>query len=565
MDSSYWDDHNLYKIYFGLYGILCNQGQCDSAKVYVENSLKIAEKMDDADLIMRSKEALAFSYSNQGKFFEAINICLEMLKLAEQLQDAERLHALYCTLGSLSLSQKEINLSELYYKKAIALQKTNENFFNAISERVVPYINLGIIYLENKNFSEALNHASKTIEIAKQLLNHQDMANGLQLRAKTFAMLGEFEKADLDFQEAIEISKKSQNQGVFHDAILEYGLFILRSFNQEKINGHELKKAGDFCNRAFSYYKDSGNLKSVRSCLQCLYEYYKIKGDFKKSLKFYEKHIALKDSIINRENKVYLENQLLKFEFEKKELIAKNEINELTLERELHKSQIQSSRNWIAAIILALVTSLFGLFFVGYRNTQRKKLNASIQIKNDTLALLHQKTVEKNELLTLHNEETKEKNKILEAELKTKLMLLMDQQNIHEILKDKIANLALSSKEKKDLIRVITRENNSELIAELEDQFLGVHEDFVKALSIQFPNLTPNNIKLSLLIKLNLSSKEIAQLMHISYQGARVAQTRLRKKLGLSSDQKLSTFLNSIEYEFKKSDDIADQRGDEQE
>jgi DNA-binding CsgD family transcriptional regulator len=42
---------------------------------------------------------------------------------------------------------------------------------------------------------------------------------------------------------------------------------------------------------------------------------------------------------------------------------------------------------------------------------------------------------------------------------------------------------------------------------------------------------------------MNLSSKEIAQLMNISIRGVEIGRYRLRKKLGISKDTNLFEFL----------------------
>jgi DNA-binding CsgD family transcriptional regulator len=45
---------------------------------------------------------------------------------------------------------------------------------------------------------------------------------------------------------------------------------------------------------------------------------------------------------------------------------------------------------------------------------------------------------------------------------------------------------------------------------------------------------------------MNLSSKEIAPLMNISYRGVELHRYRLRKKLSLTADENLSTFMINL-------------------
>jgi DNA-binding CsgD family transcriptional regulator len=54
-------------------------------------------------------------------------------------------------------------------------------------------------------------------------------------------------------------------------------------------------------------------------------------------------------------------------------------------------------------------------------------------------------------------------------------------------------------------------------------------------------------MKLAAYLRLNLSTKEIAQLMNISVRGVETSRYRLRKKLGLTNEEaNLSGFLTDI-------------------
>jgi DNA-binding CsgD family transcriptional regulator len=81
---------------------------------------------------------------------------------------------------------------------------------------------------------------------------------------------------------------------------------------------------------------------------------------------------------------------------------------------------------------------------------------------------------------------------------------------------------------------------------QFEYHFDQVHGDFLNRLRENFQDLTPNEQKLCVLLRLNLSTKEISNLMSISLRGVEIARYRLRKKLGLDQKQNLSKFI--LEY-----------------
>lgn len=73
--------------------------------------------------------------------------------------------------------------------------------------------------------------------------------------------------------------------------------------------------------------------------------------------------------------------------------------------------------------------------------------------------------------------------------------------------------------------------------------FDHVHSNFLCEIKEKYPNITANELKLCAYLKMNLSSKEIAQLMSITIRAVEVSRYRLRKKLNISSDVNLFDYL----------------------
>jgi len=60
------------------------------------------------------------------------------------------------------------------------------------------------------------------------------------------------------------------------------------------------------------------------------------------------------------------------------------------------------------------------------------------------------------------------------------------------------------------------------------------------------PQLTASEIKIAALLKLNLSTKEIAAITYKTEDGIKSTRYRLRKKLNLSGDENLIPFLMKL-------------------
>lgn len=81
---------------------------------------------------------------------------------------------------------------------------------------------------------------------------------------------------------------------------------------------------------------------------------------------------------------------------------------------------------------------------------------------------------------------------------------------------------------------------------DLEKHIKNVHFEFLKRLKEKFPTISPRELDLATYLLMNMSTKEIAEIMNISGGGVELARYRLRKKLGLNKKENLIGFLMSI-------------------
>ncbi len=76
--------------------------------------------------------------------------------------------------------------------------------------------------------------------------------------------------------------------------------------------------------------------------------------------------------------------------------------------------------------------------------------------------------------------------------------------------------------------------------------FQQLHPDFENKLVNKFPDLKPSDIKLAILLRLNLSTKEIAEITFLHASSIKTARYRLRKKLQLTKSDTLFAFLTKF-------------------
>ena len=77
-------------------------------------------------------------------------------------------------------------------------------------------------------------------------------------------------------------------------------------------------------------------------------------------------------------------------------------------------------------------------------------------------------------------------------------------------------------------------------------RFKEVYPEFYEKLTTQYPQLTANDIRFSAFLRLNLTTKTIAQYKNISIRTIESRKYRLRKKLGLSSEVDLNKWMMEL-------------------
>ncbi|HNP98308.1 MAG TPA: LuxR C-terminal-related transcriptional regulator, partial [Bacteroidia bacterium] len=85
--------------------------------------------------------------------------------------------------------------------------------------------------------------------------------------------------------------------------------------------------------------------------------------------------------------------------------------------------------------------------------------------------------------------------------------------------------------------------NQEKECADFNVQFESINKNFYERIRQAYPDISPNDLKVCALIKLNLSIKEMAGILNISPDSVKTARYRLRKKLQLNSEDNLTEFI----------------------
>ncbi len=204
---------------------------------------------------------------------------------------------------------------------------------------------------------------------------------------------------------------------------------------------------------------------------------------------------------------------------------------------------------WMILVYLLLVAGIFYLYYKWNKIRYFEKL----KLKEEELK--HQKEILQIELEAKNKLTRQEYEKhMLEMQIKSKASEVAGKslsiakqaemiESIQKVLENETDLFLLKSKINKS---IKTNAINKKEWESYDKNLLQSHEDFVHRLTQKFPNLTSKDIKLCIYLRMNLSSKEIAPLLNISYRGVELHRYRLRKKMALPTDEKLSNIILSI-------------------
>ncbi|PXY47403.1 helix-turn-helix and ligand-binding sensor domain-containing protein [Flavobacterium hydrophilum] len=204
---------------------------------------------------------------------------------------------------------------------------------------------------------------------------------------------------------------------------------------------------------------------------------------------------------------------------------------------------------WMILLYLLLVGAVLFFYYKWNKFRYMQKLELQAEEQRHQRKILEMELKAENEL----NIQEYEKH-ILELELQTKSSEVAGKslsiakqsemiENIQGILDSEKDFNKLKSEIKK---AIKINEVNKHEWEIFETNLNQIHNEFIINLSKKFPILTPKDIKLCVYLKMNLSSKEIAPLMNISFRGVELHRYRLRKKLNLLQEENLSRFLLNI-------------------
>ena len=176
-----------------------------------------------------------------------------------------------------------------------------------------------------------------------------------------------------------------------------------------------------------------------------------------------------------------------------------------------------------------------------YYKRQREKL-----ILKNKRELKFAKVESEREIMKIKNERLEVEFKSKSKELAASTMNIIKKNELFSNIKEELNKIG-AKETLKPVIKIIDSNLNQNNEWELfQEAFDNADIGFLKRVKALHPKLSPNDLKLCAYLRLNLSSKDIAQILNISPRSVEIKRYRLRKKLKLQHEDNLVNYLLEI-------------------
>jgi tetratricopeptide (TPR) repeat protein/DNA-binding CsgD family transcriptional regulator len=556
---------SLQKVY--LYHEIINEikdSSPDDAIIFAKKAIQLANKVQSPKACGLTNELLGELWGMKNSIQPAINYYLISARKFEEINDYIKLSSIYGKLGLLYYENDFDTETTLeYYKKSLnyAVMANNDTLVG------LSYNRIGGLFFNQKNFTEALYYFNEAYKIFIKVNSSHNIAISLNNIGDTYRRMGEFDKAMTYLEESLKkvnetnylklpgiiyenIGQIKSAQKNYEDAISFYNKSIDA---YKKINNRSgmaevlilianIELLQNNIDESFSAYQESNSIATELNNPELLKDshlglshIYEIKKQYAKSLDNLRKYAEFNDTLLtNQMNKrlVDLQSHFLRNISEKELQIKDSQIELLESENELESVK----KNLLILGVIFLLAAFIVTWIILKKQIKKQRLinqkdNQIHEAKQDLLQLdLDNKA---NDLMTfaLH---IVQKNNLL-RQLKKELSSLSSDKDIE--LTKRLKELSAHVQQNLHI--------NQEL-EEFQHKVDNAYDDFFKKLDSKFPFLTRNERRLCVLLRLNLSTKEIASLNNTSIKAVEMGRYRLRKKCGIDNKQSIVEYMQKI-------------------
>jgi tetratricopeptide (TPR) repeat protein len=493
-----------------------------------------------------------------GHYAQALEYYLEAIPLFEETNSKALLAGNYNNMGILYFYNRDTQQARICYNKALQLF-TQLNNKNGIA---VTFGKLGHLFEKQQQYDTALFYQQHALDVYKTTSNNHGMAKIYENIGSIYEDLGRYDTAMQYFTNANKLYEASGDKVEGLEVINNIGDIYRKT-------GHYAK--GIYYTRiAIEQAIESNELYQLSSGYRDLAKGFALMQQNDSAVYYLEMSRKYLLDIYSRESSQQMAFLQAQYDSEKQN----NEIKSL-----------QNARKITTIVTISIVVIVILLIILGIAIFNRQKLKIrnereiseqnkhiletqnrlmEVELKSRDLeeeklkAELRNRQLEKDMLDTelknreLEETQLKQQIEVKTKELSTQALHVIQKNQLLEELRTHLDQMVKDDKrdQKKQLkqlsLQINQNFNNDTYWEDFRNTFEQVHQSFFDNLKEKAPDLTAAELRLVSLLKMNMSSNDMATMLGISQDSLRVSRYRLRKKLNLEQGENLYAFLQSI-------------------
>lgn len=295
-------------------GFYRRKGEVDTAMVLYNEILSTSNQ---SGLLQEAGEAdmfIGFILQNQGEYDKSILHLISAEKNFEKVDNKSLLGRNSWMMGNIYLKLKTYNEAKVSFAKGMKYfgeLKDSLGYFDCV-------LNTAIAHMDQKEYDQALVLIVESEKYYRKVKHSGALSASLINKSEVLVELDRLDESETALKEALELKKQLGAPLGISTCLLNMGALY-----QKRKDYVASEKA---YTEAINLARKDNSQSIVMMAYKGLYETFKAKGEFEKSLTYHERFMALNDSIYNSEKSEIIEEMKTKFETEKKdkELVKKD-------------------------------------------------------------------------------------------------------------------------------------------------------------------------------------------------------------------------------------------------
>lgn len=494
-------------------------------------ALTLAHVLSDTSQTAYSYKVIGVAYWALGDYQLALSNMLQSLQLYEELKDKYGIGSMLLNIGLIYSDQRSNKEAKEYFRKAYAAYEKN----NRKVSQATALTKLATVLSLEDSLALAKQHLNTAIEVHHE----NDYRYGL---AEAYNRLGIVYRKEQDFNASLDYLYRSRdisyqiddNEGLAK-CFVDIGLTFLEM--------KKFEEAEDYLTKGIDKAESIGSKKWQMEGFLGMATLFNEKAETSLALKYYRSYQLMKDSILDQQKIMAMAN--LREEYETRQQVKELEDSKFRIRDLQEKARSRTIFLISLAILFVLSIVVIALY---YRNQNLKSKQREEQREKEIQLreIREQKHKAEVENIRLKQKELERELELRDRELASyALNFLQKNEFISEVKADLQKVKSIS-----DLERVKRKlKVSSQLDRDWENfkmQFEKVHGSFSDELKTAYPELSPAELKLATLLRINLSTKECASILGIGVESTKTARYRLRKKMDLGTEENLFDHLSKF-------------------